>query len=78
MKNTIPNTLRIHRKLSNLKQQEIADKLGLQSTDRISHWEKGLTYPHLINLFKLSAIYKVLPHELYPELLENIHKEITS
>jgi transcriptional regulator with XRE-family HTH domain len=69
MKHTpIPNTLREHRKRANLRQIDIAKALGFKSTDRISLWEKGLTYPHVVNLFKLARIYVVLPHELYPEI----------
>ena len=63
--NTIPNTLREHRKRVNLKQSDVAEALGFKSTDRISRWEKGLTYPHVVNLFKLAKLYGVMPHELY-------------
>lgn len=69
--NHISNTLREHRKKANLKQSDVAHALGLKSTDRISRWEQGLTYPHVVNLFKLCKIYKVLPHELYIELLND-------
>lgn len=78
MKNKIPNALRKYRKLNKMLQSDVAQKLGLKSTDRISHWEKGLTFPHPVNLFKLSIIYKVPPHELYGELLENIKTEMKS
>lgn len=58
-----------------MKQEDVAIKLGLRSTDRISRWERGSTFPHVINLFKLSLLYKVFPHELYGELIENIRVE---
>ena len=74
----IPNALRKHRKLNNLKQEDVAIKLGLRSTDRISRWERGSTFPHVINLFKLGLIYKVPPHELYAEFIESIRTEIPS
>lgn len=62
------NTLRFHRSRVGLFQKDVAKALGLECMDRISHWENGIAMPSVINLFKLSAIYGVLPHELYPEL----------
>ena len=41
---------------------------GLDCADRISRWENGTAMPSVVNLFKLAAIYEVMPHELYPEL----------
>lgn len=66
--NTIPNTLRHARRQTGLTQLQVAQKLGLASADRISRWEKGRTFPHVVNLIKLCAIYKTLPHEVYAEL----------
>jgi transcriptional regulator with XRE-family HTH domain len=63
----IPNTLREHRKSAGLSQLEVAVKLGFKSSDRISKWEQGLTYPHVMNLFKLAKIYGVKSEELYPQ-----------
>jgi transcriptional regulator with XRE-family HTH domain len=70
MKPTIPNTLKEHRERLGLRQTDVADKIGMLSSDRISRWEKGLAYPHLMNLFKMAALFQVKPHELYPGLLE--------
>lgn len=64
----IQNTLREHRMKAGLRQLDVASKLGFKSTDRISRWEKGLTYPHVVNLFKMAKIYKVRPDELYGEI----------
>ena len=58
-----------------IRQQDLADKLGMCVTDRISHWEKGTAIPSIINLFRLCAVHEVLPHELYPELFEKIVSE---
>ena len=74
--NKIPNTLRETRKQMGLSQLAVAEKLGFASTDRISRWEKGLTFPHVVNLFKLCAIYKVAPHELYGELFSTISADV--
>ncbi len=70
----IPNTLRHHRERVGLRQIDIARRLGLQSSDRISHWELGTAIPSIVNLFKLAALYQVAPHELYGELFKNIEK----
>jgi transcriptional regulator with XRE-family HTH domain len=68
-KQLVPNTLREHRKRAGLKQIEVAQKLGLKSSDRISHWEKGQAMPNVGNLFKLAELYKVQPAELYSPAL---------
>jgi transcriptional regulator with XRE-family HTH domain len=71
-KEPIPNTLRIERKRAGLTQRDVARKLGFASTDRICRWEKGQTFPHVLNLFKLCGLYHVLPHQLYGELFNRI------
>ena len=72
----IPNRLRKHRRISGYKQSEVAEILGLRSTNRLSRWEKGLSLPSLNNLFKLSALYKTLVEELYFDVLKETRKEI--
>jgi len=64
----IINTLREFRIKAGLTQQQIAEKLGFKSTDRICRWEKGQTYPHVVNLSKLAKLYGVKMEELYPNL----------
>jgi transcriptional regulator with XRE-family HTH domain len=75
----IINTLQYHRRQHYLSQKHIADLLGFQSTDRISRWEAGLAYPHLVNALKLAKLYDVSVEELYPlpecEHTENISGE---
>jgi len=68
------NDLRSRRKAAGLLQSDVAQALGLDCADRISHWENGTAMPNIINLFKLAAIYGVKPHELYPELFELVLK----
>ena len=64
----IRNNLREHRKRLGVTQRQVADYLKFESTDRISRWEKGLTYPHIINLGNLCQFFKVSPATLYPDL----------
>jgi len=62
----IPNDLREARKRTGLRQRDVADKLGMKSTDRISRWEMGLTYPHLKNALLLAKLYNRTVEQLYP------------
>lgn len=66
--NHFQNNLKRIRKEAGLRQIDVAEKLGHTSADRISHWEKGLAAPGLVNLFKLSTIYGASPEQLYSEL----------
>jgi transcriptional regulator with XRE-family HTH domain len=68
--------LRFYRKQAGLRQIDVAARLGLLNTDRISHWEKGTAFPCVTNLFKLSAIYKVPAQELYGELFKVIKENV--
>jgi transcriptional regulator with XRE-family HTH domain len=64
------NKLKFYRKQAGLYQKDVASALGLDCMDRISHWENGIATPNIVNLFRLAAIYGVMPHDLYPELFE--------
>jgi transcriptional regulator with XRE-family HTH domain len=66
------NNLRDIRMSLGLKQTDVAQMLSHASPDRISHWEKGVAFPGMVNLFKLSIIYKVRPEQLY----ENVYKSL--
>jgi len=71
----IPNQLREFRVRKGLRQLDVANELGFASTDRISRWEKGKTYPRMLNLLKLCIIYEAYPHELYEELLGKLRDD---
>lgn len=58
-KDIAPNKLKDYRVKAGLTQKQVAEKLGMQCEDRISHWEKGTALPNIKNLFKLSKIYKM-------------------
>ena len=70
------NRLRKHRKLMGYKQSDVAHLLGLRNTNRISRWEKGLSFPSVVNLIKLSIIYRTFPNELYFDLLLTLRHEL--
>ncbi|GAA4461841.1 hypothetical protein GCM10023093_07310 [Nemorincola caseinilytica] len=65
---TIPNTLREHRQKKYLAQIDIAARLGFRSSDRISRWEAGKTYPSLPNALRLANLLGAPIEELYPDV----------
>jgi len=67
-----PNRLCEAREACGYGQKDVANFLGIYSVEQISAWENGTELPHIIHLFKLSELYKVLPHELYPGLLPSL------
>jgi transcriptional regulator with XRE-family HTH domain len=69
------NNLRDIRGSLGLKQTDVAGMLGHASPDRISHWEKGSALPGVINLFKLSLIYRVPPEQMYADLYKSLADE---
>ncbi len=69
------NNLRTHRKNAGVLQLDVACYLVHESTDRVSHWEKGSAVPLIVKLFNFSVLYEVCPHELYGELCKNIEAE---
>ena len=66
------NRIRELRVAAKLRQSDLAKLLDLDCEDRLSHWENGKAMPNVINLFRLSKILKVLPHELYPNLFQSL------
>lgn len=65
------NKLKELRLKHNYLQGQVAILLNLQCESRICRWEKGVAMPSVENLFKLAKIYHVLPHEIYPTLIED-------
>ncbi len=64
-----PNNLKYYRLKAGLTQKQVAEKLGLHSSqDRISMWENGIAVPNILNLLMLCELYKMNPQKIYPEL----------
>lgn len=61
-----PNRLKELRITKGLTQKEVAAFMGKQCEDRLSEWERGKNMPSVLNLLKLSGIYKVPIQEIYP------------
>jgi transcriptional regulator with XRE-family HTH domain len=75
-KRLVRNRLKRFRRIAGMKQLEIARKLGMKCTERISRWEKGTASPNLENLLKLSLLYQAPPHELYPDYMEELKDDM--
>ena len=64
----------MHRKLLRYSMTQVAQLLDLQSTAPLSQWEKGIVMPSVLNLIKLSLLYRTYPNELYPEYFSDLMK----
>lgn len=72
----IPNSLRRYRKARGLKQKEVAEILGLKSASMISRWEKGVSFPKPLNIFKLAALYRTMVDALFIDLIRSVKDDI--
>jgi transcriptional regulator with XRE-family HTH domain len=64
------NRLREYRKRKGLNQKEVGKHLGFKTGERIGDWEKGISYPHVLNFLKLIDLYGATARELYPKQRE--------
>ena len=70
------NTLRHRRKILGLTLKEVAKLLKHKNVSRLSKWEHGISTPNLLNLLKLSIVYKTLIDQLYPEIRTELRKRL--
>jgi|GEM_PF-4503316 len=68
---SIGKRLRKARILMGYSREDVRQALGVQSTSHISDWERGVRLPGIINLLKLSVLYKTLPDSLLHELRQD-------
>lgn len=72
------NRLLYHRTILKYKLQDVAYLLGHKHQDMIGRWERGACMPKGCELLKLCLIYRTLPHDLYPDLTDELKQEITA
>jgi transcriptional regulator with XRE-family HTH domain len=72
----IPNCLRKYRRISRLKQKQVAKILGYKTANRISRWEKGYCLPSVVNLLKLSILFRTMPDTLFLDLTRKLREVI--
>jgi transcriptional regulator with XRE-family HTH domain len=70
-----PNKLKLFRRCHGYSQKNIAGILGLAYTSTLSRWEKGISFPSVMQVFRLAKIYKTMPHELFIELWNQYDRE---
>jgi transcriptional regulator with XRE-family HTH domain len=71
----IPNSLRTYRKEKGLSQKQVAAYLGLKDNTLISRWENGESFPNVLNLVRLSLLYRQPFEILFEALVKAIRKE---
>ena len=59
-------------------QKDVARILKLKSASIISRWENGVSLPSIVNLFKLSILYKRLADQLYLELMQELRTKFVA
>jgi len=60
---TVANNIKRYRKLNNLLQKQLADKVGV-SSQVISNWERGYTSPNYEDIIKLSDVLECSTDDL--------------
>jgi transcriptional regulator with XRE-family HTH domain len=70
------NCLKKYRKARGLTQNEVAKVLGFKSTSMISRWERGLSIPSTMNLFRLAVLYRTMADALFIDLRKALEKEL--
>ena len=66
MENVFAGNLRRLRLINNLTQEQVADALGV-SSQSVSRWECGNTYPDVMLLPEIARLYSVTVDDLYRE-----------
>lgn len=55
-----------------LSQKEVADRLGYQTAQYVSNWERGVATPPGRTLRKLADLYRIPAEELYEVILDYV------
>jgi len=76
IKKRIPNLLRRYRKARGLTQRQAARILGVGSTSMVSRWEKGISLPSSLNIFKLAVLYRTMADTMFPNLTQILKEKI--
>ncbi len=74
-KGQFPNKLKMFRLCQGYSQKKVARLLGLENTSMLSRWEHGISFPSVMQVFRLARIYQVEPTELYEELWNHVDTE---
>jgi transcriptional regulator with XRE-family HTH domain len=64
--------LRDWRLHSLLTQKNVSDELGYESSQFISNWERGISYPPVKDLFVLASLYNIPAESIFKTLLSEV------
>ena len=70
MKQELALILRNSREQSGLTQSAVAEKLGYATPQSIGNWERGISWPPIKTLRKLSRMYKVDENKFLREFMK--------
>ncbi len=76
MSYTISNDLWAYRRKNGLSQKRVAVFLNHKTSSQLSHYERGVKYPNLLNALKLEIIYRVPVAFLYGDLYRKLREDI--
>lgn len=72
--------LKEYRKNAGLSQKEVSDEMGYKTAQFISNWERGLSFPPIVELKKLAQIYKCdtkkFANSIKEEMLDSYKKSL--
>jgi transcriptional regulator with XRE-family HTH domain len=75
-KTVIVNRLRKYRRARGITVGQAARIIGLANHSSLSRWEQGVRLPNVMNMFRLSALYRTLVDALYIDTLRTIREEV--
>ena len=66
------------RKAANLSQRDVADKLGYQTPQFISNWERGVACPPVKDIKTIANLYMVSAEEIFQYILDDTTEKIAA
>ena len=72
----IPNSLRKYRRARGLKQDEVAQIVGLKTRGPVSRWEAGHSLPKTLYVLKMAVLYRTMTDALFIDLRRTLQRDI--
>jgi len=73
----IPNLLRKYRRINGYSQGDVAKILGFKSSAILSRWESGRELPNIIDIVRLSVLYRTLIDAFFIDHIGKAREEIS-
>lgn len=71
-KQTVKSFLKEKRTLAGFSQKQVSDALGYSSSQFVSNWERGIAYPPVSVIKKLSQMYAVNPRDFQKLMVQEM------